>query len=126
MTVLEDFLQISKITDSAKVKVKARRVRGDERRGNSTSWPEQNTAANEFKNDSSRTTWKLSFLTMATSSITIVSSIYNCKFRMKADTAKLDSVRDYSGFIRCVGDDLTESGSRLQKANGYLLGRLND
>lgn len=43
--VLEGFLQSLKVTESAKVIVKAGRVRPDERRGNFTSWSEQNTAA---------------------------------------------------------------------------------
>ena len=47
--VLEDFLQLLKVTDGARVKVNAGRVRGDERRGNFTSWSEQNSAANELK-----------------------------------------------------------------------------
>src|SRR5690606_33034154 len=45
IAVLEEFLKVLKVTDDAEVIVKAGRVRGDERRGNFASWPEQDAAA---------------------------------------------------------------------------------
>ena len=45
LAVLDDFLRVLKLTTDAEVYVKAGRVRGDERRGNFTSWSEQNGAA---------------------------------------------------------------------------------
>lgn len=45
VSVLENFLQVLKVTDDAEVIVKAGRVRSDERRGNFTSWSEQDAAA---------------------------------------------------------------------------------
>lgn len=45
IAVLEEFLTVLKVTDDAEVIVKAGRVRGDERRGNFASWPEQDAAA---------------------------------------------------------------------------------
>lgn len=48
ISVLEDFLRVLKVTDGAQVKVKAGRVRSDERRGNFTNWSEQQTAAKDL------------------------------------------------------------------------------
>ena len=49
LSVLEDFVRQLKLTEDAQVKVKTSRVRSDERRGNFTSWSEQETAANNLK-----------------------------------------------------------------------------
>jgi hypothetical protein len=46
--MLEGFLRVLKIAPEIEVKVKASRVRGDERRGNFTSWSEQKKAADDL------------------------------------------------------------------------------
>jgi hypothetical protein len=45
IAILEEFLRVLKVTEDAEVIVKAGRIRGEERKGNFTSWSEQDAAA---------------------------------------------------------------------------------